>query len=78
MAEEDARRTGRLLKAATEQEILRSRVAKKSVEKENRLLVASMKQMEARSRNKEMTADDDWLYSAEDLQSGPHDIEHRL
>ena len=35
-----------------------------------------MNQMEARSRNKEMTADKDWLYSAEDLQSGPHDIEH--
>ena len=75
MAEEDARRTGRLLKAATEQEILRSKVAKKSEERENRLLVASMRQIEARSRNEEMTADDDWLYRAEDLQSGPHDFE---
>ena len=75
MAEEDARRTGRLLKAATEKEILRSKVAKKSEEKENRLLVASMKQIEARSRNEEMTADDDWLYRAEDLQSGPNDFE---
>ena len=40
MAEEDTRRRGRLLKAATKQEILRSRVAKKSEDKENRLLRA--------------------------------------
>ena len=51
MAEGDAKKTGRLEKAAIERKKIRAKVAKMAEERENRLLVATMRQAEARMKS---------------------------
>ena len=54
MAEGDAKKTGRLVKAAIEKERIRAKVAKRTEDKENCQIVATMKQAEARMKSQVM------------------------
>ena len=78
MAEGDAKKTGRLVKAAIEKERIRAKVAKMTEEKENRQLVATMKQAEARMKSKVMntsmqstpTPPNQWLQEIDSADDG--------